>query len=60
MLNFIKKHVLTAMYNYHYHMANYCYGKVDEYGPEYNGYWGDKVMKHISKECKAVEKLVQL
>ena len=60
MLNSIKKHVLKLMYNYHYHMANYCHGKVDNYGPEHNDYWEDKVMKHISKEFKLVEKLVQL
>lgn len=48
MLNSIKKHVLKLMYEYHYHMGNH-YGCVS-----------DKGIKHISKEFKAVEKLVQL
>lgn len=59
-LKFIKKHVLEAMYNYHYHMSNYCYRKVDAYGPEHNDYWGNKVVKHANKEFELVEKLVQL
>lgn len=60
MLKSIKKHVLKAMYNYHYHMSNYCYGKVDAYGPEHNDYWEKQVVKHADKEFKLVEKLVQL
>lgn len=60
MLKNIKKHVLKAMYNYHYHMSNYCYGKVDAYGPERNAYWNDKVAKHINKEFELVNKLVQM
>lgn len=60
MLKSTKKHVLKAMYNYHYHMSNYCYGKVDAYGPENNDYWENKVVKHTNKEFKLVEKLVQL
>lgn len=60
MLKSIKKHVLKAMYNYHYHMSNYCYGKVDVYGPENNDYWENKIVKHTNKEFKLVEKLVQL
>lgn len=60
MLKNIKKHVLKAMYNYHYHMANYCYKKVDAYGPNCNGYWGDKVEKHVYKEFELVDKLVQM
>lgn len=60
MLKIIKKHVLKTMYNYHYHMSNYCYGKVDEYGPERNSYWGDKVEKHVRKEFELVNKLVQM
>lgn len=48
MLNYIKKHVLKLMYNYHYHMANH-YGCAN-----------DKGIEHISKEFKLVEKLVQL
>lgn len=60
MLKKFKKHVLKAMYNYHYHMSNYCYGKVDVYGPENNAYWNDKVAKHVNKEFELVNKLVQI
>lgn len=60
MLKNIKKHVLKAMYNYHYHMSNYYYGKVDAYGPECNDYWSDKVAKHINKEFELVDKLIQM
>lgn len=48
MLKHIKKHVLKAMYNYHYHMSNY-YGCVNERG-----------LKHIHKEFELVNKLVQM
>ena len=60
MLKFIKKHVFKLLYEYHYHMSNYYYGKVDSYGPDNNDYWGAKVIKHANKEFKLVEKLVQL
>lgn len=60
MLKSIRKHVLEAMYNYHYHMSNYYYGKVDAYGPENNDYWENKVVKHANKEFEIVEKLVQM
>ena len=48
MLKNIKKHVLKAMYDYHYHMTNH-YGFGDEKG-----------LKHITKEFELVNKLVQL
>ena len=48
MLKTIKKHVLKAMYDYHYHMTNH-YGCVDEKG-----------LKHVYKEFELVNKLVQL
>lgn len=57
MLTKLKKYVLKTMYDYHYHMANYCYGKVDQYGPEYNDYWGEKVKKHVRKEIQLVNEL---
>lgn len=60
MLKSIKKHVLKVMYDYHYHMANYCYGKVDEYGPENNSYWEDRVTKHTIREMVLVDKLAHL
>ena len=60
MLTKIKKHVLKVIYNYHYHMANYCYGKVDAYRPENNVYWEDKVTKHTIREMVLVDKLVQM
>lgn len=60
MLKNIKKHVLIAMYRYHYNMANHCYGKVDCYGPEKNSYWNDRVAKHVNKEFELVNKLVQM
>ena len=60
MLKTIKKHVLKAIYNYHYYMSNYYYRKVDAYRPEYNDYWGNKVVKHANKEFEIVEKLIQL
>lgn len=60
MLTKIKKRVLETMYEYHYHMANYCYGKVDEYGPEDNKRWKDKVTKHTIREMVLVDKLVKL
>ena len=56
----IKKHVLKLLYEYHYHMSNYYYKKVDAYGPEDNDYWESKVVKHANKEFELVEKLVQL
>lgn len=60
MLKKIKKHVLMAMYNYHYHMSNHYYRKVDAYGPDNNAHWGDKVAKHVNKEFELVNKLVQM
>ena len=56
----VKMYMLKALYSYHYHMANYCYGKVDSYGPEHNDYWGDKVAKHVHKELELVNKYIQL
>lgn len=60
MLKFIKKHVYKLLYEYHYNMSNYYYGKVDAYGPEHNDYWEKRVIKHANEEFKLVEKLVQL
>lgn len=48
MLKNIKKHVLKAMYNYHYHMTNH-YGCCNE-----------KAEKHLYKEFELVNKLVQI
>ena len=48
MLKYIKKHVLKAMYNYHYHMSNH-YGCCNE-----------KAVKHIYKEFELVDKLIQV
>ena len=60
MLTKIKKRVLEAMYNYHYHMANYCYEHVDCYGREDNAKWEKRTLKHTNKEMELVEKLVRL
>ena len=60
MLTKIKKRVLEVMYDYHYHMANYCYEHVDKYGPEDNTKWEDRVMKHTIREMLLVEKLVEM
>ena len=56
----IKKRVLEAKYNYHYHMANYCYEHVDRYGRVENDKWEERTLKHTNKEMKLVEKLVKL
>lgn len=48
MLKNIKKHVLKAMYNYHYHMTNHY------------GCFNEKGFKHINKEFELVNKLVQI
>ena len=58
MLKNIKRHVCKLMYKYHYHMANYCYRKVDTYGPEDNDYWEGKLVKHVHKELEMLRKLV--
>ena len=60
MLKNIKKHVLKLLYEYHYHVSNYYYKKVDAYGPENNDYWESKVVKHANKEFEMVEKLLKL
>ena len=60
MLTKLKKHVLNAMYDYHYNRANYCYGKVDEYGPEHNRRWENKVMKHTIMEMVIADKLSKM
>ena len=60
MLTKIKKRVLEAKYNYHYHMANYCYEHVDRYGRKENDMWEERMLKHADKEMKLVEKLVKL
>ena len=60
MLTKIKKHVLEAKYNYHYHMANYCYEHVDRYGREENAKWEYRTLKHTDKEMQVVEKLIKL
>ena len=60
MLTKIKKRVLEAKYNYHYHMANYCYEHVDRYGREQNDKWEERTLKHTTKEMVLVEKLVKL
>ena len=48
MLKNIKKHVLKAIYNYHYHMTNHY------------GCFNEKGLKHIHKEFELVNKLVQM
>ena len=48
MLKNIKKHVLKAMYNYHYHMSNH-YGCCNVKG-----------LKHVRKEFELVNKIVIL
>ena len=60
MLTKIKKRVLEAQYNYHYHMANYCYEHVDRYGREQNDKWEERMLKHTTKEMVLVEKLIKL
>lgn len=60
MLNKIKKRVFEAQYDYHYHMANYCYEHVDRYGREQNEKWEERMLKHTVKEMLLVEKLVKL
>ena len=60
MLTKIKKRVYNIMYDYHYHMANYCYEQVDKYGPENNAKWEDRVMKHTVREMLLVDKLIEL
>lgn len=60
MLTTIKKRVYEIMYDYHYHMANYCYEHVDRYGPEDNAKWEKRVMKHTTREMLLVEKLVKM
>lgn len=60
MLTKIKKYVFKMMHYYHYHMANYYYGKADEYGPESNSYWKDKVTKHVIRDMVLVNKLSKL
>ena len=60
MLTKIKKRVLEAKYNYHYHMANYCYEHVDRYGREQKDKWEYRTMKHTNKEMQAVKKLIKL
>ena len=60
MLTKIKKRVLEAKYNYHYHMANYCYEHVDRYGRVENAKWEERTLKHTSKEMVLVEKLINL
>ena len=60
MLKTIKKHVYELLYNYHYHMGNYWYRKVDAYGPEHNDRWEDRVAKHMRKELWVAGKLHQL
>lgn len=60
MLTNIKKRVLLAEYNYHYHMANYCYEHVGYYGPKQDAEWEERMLKHTTKEMVLVEKLVKL
>ena len=48
MLKNIKKHVLIAVYHYHYYMTN-LYGCCDE-----------KARKHLYKEFELVNKLVKM
>ena len=48
MLKIIKKQVLKAMYNYHYHMTN-VYGCCNA-----------KATKHLYKEFELVNKLVKM
>ena len=60
MLTKFKKRVLEAQYNYHYHMANYCYEHVDCYGRKDNAKWEERTLKHTNKEMVLVEKLVKL
>lgn len=60
MLNKLKEHVYKLMYNYYHNKANYCFGKVDAYGPEYNDYWGLKTAKYTLKEFEVADKLIAL
>jgi hypothetical protein len=48
MLKKLKKHVLKALYDYHYYMTNH-YGCINE-----------KAINHVRKEFELVNKLVQL
>lgn len=57
MLTIIKKHVWNIKCKYHYHMAMYCFKKYDEYGPEHNEYWGEKLRRHVHKESELVKKI---
>jgi hypothetical protein len=60
MLKFIKKHVYKLLYEYHYHMSNYCWKQVESYESERNYYWEDRVVKHTRKEFELVDKLIAL
>lgn len=58
MLKKLKAFVFNARYLYHRKMADYYFSKVDEYGPENNDYYMDKIKEHVHKEFEMAEKLL--
>lgn len=46
----LEKFMLKLMYLYHHNVANYCFKKIDEYGPENNERWMEKTAEHTRKE----------
>ena len=60
MLKRIEACVLKLLYKYYQAMADYCYRKVDAYGPEHNDFWCMRTVRYTDKELKMVYKLMKL
>lgn len=58
MLKQIRRSVLKIMYQYHRAMGDYYFRKIDEYGPENNDYWAEKIGKHVDKELTIASELL--
>lgn len=53
----IKERVLRFKWKVYHCLGDYCFKKVDEYGPERNGYWLRLVEKYTIKEFEIIDKL---
>lgn len=53
----IRERVLKLQWNYYHRLGDYCFRKVDEYGPENNARWLKLTEKYTIKEFEVIDKL---
>ena len=60
MLKKLKIFIWDLVWSYYHDKANYCYGKIDCYGPENNAKWEKRANKYVKREIEVYGKLVYL